>query len=123
VNATLTSPITVTGIDAVYYLAKDFNRGVAFYRDVLGLAVAREGDNYVEFDLGDGNTFGVSHMPHAWYPCGGTIFTVTDIDAAAARLHEAGVKFFTEGIIDSPVCRMAWCEDSEGNNFAIHKLK
>jgi predicted enzyme related to lactoylglutathione lyase len=122
-TATLTTPIAVTGIDAVHYLAKDFKRGVAFYRDVLGLTVARGEDGDVEFDLGDGNTFGMSHIPDTWYPCGGAIFSVADIDAAAARLREAGVRFFTDGIIESPICRIAWCEDSEGNNFAIHKLK
>jgi predicted enzyme related to lactoylglutathione lyase len=120
---TATTPIAVTGIDAVYYLAKDHKRGIAFYRDVLGLKIAREGPNFVEFDLGDGKTFGLSHMSDAWYPCGGAMFAVADIDAAVQRLREAGVRFYTDGALESPVCRVAWCEDSEGNNFAIHKLK
>jgi len=118
-----TTPIAVTGMDAVYYLAKDFKRGVAFYRDVLGLTVAREGENFVEFDLGDGSTFGMSHMPDRWYPCGGAMFAVRDMGDAVQRLREAGVHFFTEGALESPVCHVAWCEDSEGNNFAIHRLK
>jgi predicted enzyme related to lactoylglutathione lyase len=25
--------------------------------------------------------------------------------------------------MESPVCRIAWCEDTEGNNFAIHQRK
>jgi predicted enzyme related to lactoylglutathione lyase len=97
--------IAVTGLDAVYYLAKDFKRGVAFYRDVLGL------------------TIGVSYMPGVWYPGGGAIFAVKDLDAAVRLLKDAGVKFYTDGALESPVCRIAWCEDSEGNTFAIHKLK
>ncbi len=32
-SANTASSIAVTGLDAVYYLAKDFKRGVAFYRD------------------------------------------------------------------------------------------
>jgi predicted enzyme related to lactoylglutathione lyase len=56
-------------------------------------------------------------------PSGGVIFGVTDIDAAAARLRDAGIRFFTHGLLDTPVCRIAWCEDPEGNNFAIHRRK
>jgi predicted enzyme related to lactoylglutathione lyase len=115
--------IAVTGLDAVYYLAKDFKRGVAFYRDVLGLTISTESARNVEFDLGDGNSFGISHMPGVWYPGGGAIFAVADLDAAVRHLRDAGVKFYTDGAIESPVCRIAWCEDSEGNTFAIHKLK
>jgi predicted enzyme related to lactoylglutathione lyase len=122
--STKTAPsIAVTGLDAVYYLAKDFKRGVAFYRDLLGLKISMESERNVEFDLGDGNTFGVSYMPDAWYPGGGAIFAVKDLDAAVQLLKDAGVKFYTDGAIESPVCRIAWCEDSEGNTFAIHKLK
>ena len=122
--STKTAPsIAVTGLDAVYYLAKDFKRGVAFYRDLLGLTISTESERNVEFDLGDGNTFGVSYMPDVWYPGGGAIFAVKDLDAAVRRLKDAGVKFYTDGAIESPVCRIAWCEDSEGNTFAIHKLK
>lgn len=72
-SAKTAASIAVTGLDAVYYLAKDFNRGVAFYRDTLGLTVSSESERNVEFDLGDGNTFGVSHMPDVWYPSGGAI--------------------------------------------------
>jgi predicted enzyme related to lactoylglutathione lyase len=122
-NANAAASIAVTGLDAVYYLAKDFERGVAFYRDTLGLTVSMESERNVEFDLGDGNTFGVSFMPDVWYPGGGAIFAVKDLDAAVVRLKGAGVKFYTDGTIESPVCRIAWCEDSEGNTFAIHKLK
>ena len=78
--------IAVTGLDAVYYLAKDFKRGVAFYRDTPGPDVSTETERNVEFDLGDGNTFGVSYMPDVWYPGGGAIFAVKDLDAAVQRL-------------------------------------
>ena len=122
-SSSATASIAVTGLDAVYYLAKDFKRGVAFYRDVLGLPVSMETERNVEFDLGDGNTFGVSYMPGVWYPGGGAIFAVKDLDAAVRLLKDAGVKFYTDGALESPVCRIAWCEDSEGNTFAIHKLK
>jgi predicted enzyme related to lactoylglutathione lyase len=112
-----------TGIDAHYYLAKDLQRAIAFYRDVIGLKVAREFSEGIEFDLGDGSTFGISHMPDEWFPGGGVIFAFDDLEAIEAKLRETGVRFYTDGVINTPVCNIAWCEDPEGNTFAIHMRK
>ena len=119
-------PASATGIDAHQYLAKDLKRAIAFYRDVIGLqpSSGSQWDHGTEFQLGDGSTFGVFAMPDgSWYPCGGVMFAVSDIDAAAQRLRDAGVHFFTNGVLETPVCRLAWCQDPEGNNFAIHQRK
>ena len=62
-------------------------------------------------------------MPDVWYPGGGAILAVKDLDAAVQRLKDADIKLYTDGAIESPVCHIAWCGDSEGNTFAIHKLK
>ncbi|HLX26700.1 MAG TPA: VOC family protein [Candidatus Cybelea sp.] len=115
-----------TGIDAVHYLAKDLQRATAFYREVLGLqpSSGSRWDHGTEFELGDGSTFGIFAMPDgSWYPCGGVMFAVTDIGAAAQRLRDAGVHFFTNGLLEMPGCRVAWCRDPEGNTFAIHARK
>lgn len=122
-SATTSTAVAATGIDGHYYLAKDLARAIAFYSDVIGLKVAREFPDGVEFDLDDDTTFGISHMPDEWLPCGGVIFAFDDMEAIAERLRAAGVKFYTGGVIESPVCHIAWCEDPEGNNFAIHKRK
>ena len=120
-----TTKIRAKAIDAHYYLAKDLDRAIAFYRDVIGLEVAREfPGGTVEFDLADGNTFGISMLPEGmWYPGGGVMFAVDDMDAAVARLREEGITFFTDGAMESPVCHVAWCQDTEGNNFALHVRK
>ena len=115
-----------TGIDAHHYLAKDLERAIAFYRDVIGLrpSAGSTWDHGTEFGLDDGSTFGIFKMPYGpWYPSGGVMFAVDDIDAAAQRLHDAGVRFLTNGVLDTPACRVAWCEDPEGNTFAIHRRK
>jgi predicted enzyme related to lactoylglutathione lyase len=119
------TPLTsATGIDCVCYLAKDFARAKNFYQNTLGLKPSMDGDNWVEFDLSDGTTFALAKLPgDTWYPAGGVMFAVPDLEAAARRLREAGVKFYGEEIDESPVCQMAWCEDTEGNNFAIHQRK
>ncbi len=116
----------IRGIDTHHYLAKDLQRAIAFYRDVLGLTPSETAswDHGTEFELGDGSTFGVFKMPNdTWYPCGGVVFAVADIDAMAGRLEEAGVHFYTHGVMETPACWIAWCQDPEGNNFAIHQRK
>ncbi len=115
-----------TGIDAHHYLAKDLPRAVAFYRDVIGLRPSTDAawDHGTEFALDDGSTFGIFKMfDGSWYPSGGVMFAVDDVDAAAQSLRDAGVRFLTNGVLDTPNCRLAWCEDPEGNTFAIHQRK
>ena len=121
----VTETARATGIDTHHYLAKDLARALAFYRNIIGLSAAKETkfEHGSEFELSDGNAFGIFKLPEEmWYPCGGVVFAVPDIDTAEKRLHEAGVRFYS-GILESPVCRVAWCEDPEGNNFAIHQRK
>src|ERR671918_147296 len=45
--------MTLGRLDHVYYWTADMSRAVAFYRDVLGLPLARrDGDDWAEFDAG-----------------------------------------------------------------------
>ena len=74
----------IRGIDTHHYLAKDLQRAIAFYRDVLGItpSATASWEHGTEFELGDGSTFGVFKMPNdTWYPCGGVVFAVEDVDA------------------------------------------
>ncbi|MDH2910225.1 MAG: VOC family protein [Candidatus Eremiobacteraeota bacterium] len=119
---TTADTIHASGIDCVCYLAKDFKRAKAFYTEVLGLRAVQENENWSEFELPDGSAFALGHMPDTWYPGGGTIFAVADIDAALARVRASGVTIYSE-INDSPVCRMVWCADTEGNNIALHQRR
>ncbi|MDH2909806.1 MAG: hypothetical protein HKL92_03735 [Candidatus Eremiobacteraeota bacterium] len=119
---TTADTIHASGIDCVCYLAKDFKRAKAFYTDVLGLRATQESEMWTEFELADGSAFAIAHMPDAWYPCGGTMFAVPDIEAALARVRAAGVTIYSE-IQDYPPCRTAWCSDTEGNNFALHQRR
>lgn len=112
---------TASGIDCICYLAKDFERAKKFYTTTLGLHPTTEGDAWVEFELSDGATFALAKLPNeAWYPAGGAMFAVPNVREAASHLKDAGVKFFGD-VEESPSCNVAWCEDTEGNNFAIHE--
>jgi len=115
----------ITGIDTHFYLAKDFQRALAFYRDALGMAVETEfaSGSGVEFILSDGSTFCLAQMPGGeWHRGGGAMFAVPDVAAASKIVKEAGGQLLTD-VFESPVCFTQWCEDPEGNSFALHKRK
>ena len=79
---------------------------------------------WVEFDLPGGGCLAITNVtgdePRS---DGATIaFEVDDLPATIADLKSKGVTFKAEDI-ESPVCRMAVCLDSEGNAIILHKLK
>jgi predicted enzyme related to lactoylglutathione lyase len=117
----------VTGMDAVYYLAKDFDRARKFYETGLGLKPTFEmtgdgGGSFVEYDLGDGTTFGIAKLAGSeWHMNGSIEFTTPDVDAAVKSAVAAGATLNED--LDLPTCRMAWLQDSEGNSLCFHKRK
>lgn len=118
------STITVTGIDAVYYLTQDHERATAFYRDVFGLPVAMHHEgSLTEFVLPGGEAFGLYHAGE-FHPSGGVMFAVPDMNEALAALKVANVKLEGDGeVTDTPVCLMAFGQDTEGNSFILHQAK
>jgi predicted enzyme related to lactoylglutathione lyase len=50
------------------------------------------------------------------------MFVVPDVDTAADMVCRRGGKIELASM-DSPVCRLAWCIDPDGNTFALHRLK
>ncbi len=109
------------------YPVKDMPRARAFYEETLELGPGSGGASspWVEFDLPGGGCLAITTVtqdqPSA--NAGGRIaFEVDDLTAAVADLKAKGVTFIAEGI-DSPVCRMAFIEDPDGNGIILHKLK
>jgi predicted enzyme related to lactoylglutathione lyase len=115
---------TILGIDTTAYLVKDVERAKKFYRDVMGLPLTSEyGDRGAEFVLPDNTTFGLWKMDDgSWIQGNGVMFSVGEFEGTLERLRSAGVKIdpHTE---DTPVCKMAFAEDSEGNTFILHYRK
>jgi predicted enzyme related to lactoylglutathione lyase len=109
------------------YPVKDMKRARAFYEETLGLGPSRNGATspWVEFDLPGGGCLAITTVtpqePSAG--AGGTIaFEVDDLAGLVADLKTRGVAFPADDI-ESPVCRMAICLDSDGNSIILHKLK
>jgi|SRR5579884_869171 len=115
------------GIDAVYYMIKDVARARRFYEEGLGFEpsfVAETGDWLgAEYELPTGQTFGIGKTEQApWTPSGGMMLSVDDVRDAAARVSENGGQVVM-GPMETPVCFMAWCTDTEGNTFSLHHRK
>ncbi len=117
-------PVSISGIDIHTYLVKDADRAIAFWRDTMGLQVTWQMEGMgAEFELSDGATFGLWKMDDGtWMAGNGIMFAVPDVASAVAELKAKGVNFF-DHIEETPVCTMAFGEDTEGNRFVLHKRK
>ena len=116
--------MTVTGIDASYYYAQDFDRAVSFYSTLIGAPPPNIMPGmFAEWEFAGGETFGL-YKGAEYRPCSGIMFAVPDVAATVAALRARGVHFDMDGAIEeTPACHMAFGTDSEGNGFILHKRK
>lgn len=109
------------------YPVADMARARKFYEEALGLPLAgvHAGGGWVEYHL-DNGAFAITTMAKGVKPAanaGGSIaFEVDAVDETVAKLKAAGAKVAVEEF-DTPVCRMAFVLDSEGNSLCIHAKK
>ncbi len=112
----------IRGIDINTYLVKEPARAIQFYKETLGLNATWEAEQGAEFELPDGSYFGLWKMDDGtWHPSHGVMFSVADVPAAMEFYKAKGVSFI--GSEETPVCHMAFAEDSEGNHFILHCRK
>ena len=109
------------------YPVDDMARAERFYRETLGLGPSSGSveHGWVEFDLPGGGCLALTthsgSKPSAG--AGGTIaLEVSDLDGLVQELKAKNVTLPATDI-QSPVCRMAVCIDSEGNKIVLHQLK
>jgi predicted enzyme related to lactoylglutathione lyase len=115
--------ITVERTDFVSVPVQDMERARTFYKETLGLPMTGPDAGFPEFDLGnvslyliDPTKIGGESAPHT-----STIaLRVPDVAEARAALEAAGVEFHGD-IRETPVCRMAFFSDSEGNALMLHR--
>ena len=111
------------------YPITDVARARKFSEETLGLkrgSMGNQGEHYwIEYDFPGGGCLGLTNFipDEPSDKAGGTIaLEVEDLDKLMTDLKAKGVTF-KGGVIDSPVCRMAVCLDSEGNSILLHQLK
>ncbi len=109
------------------YPVTDMARARKFYEGVLGLKPAITfgepgGMQWTEYDIASG-TLSLGCGAPDWTPradgCS-VALEVEDFDDAIAHLKAKGVKFKMEPF-PTPVCRMAFIADPDGNTICIHK--
>jgi predicted enzyme related to lactoylglutathione lyase len=119
--------IKITEIAFSCYPVTDMARARKFYEDVLGLKSTvyygePGGMQWTEFDIGAG-TLAIGAGAPNWHPrpdgCSVGL-EVEDFDAAIAHLRTHNVKFTMEPF-STPVCKMAFISDPDGNTICIHK--
>jgi len=113
----------VEQVDFVSVLTQDIPRAKAFYGETLGLPIETEGENDLEFTLGQVtlDVFNPASIGQEFAPTpAGIAIRVPDVAAARAELEAKGVRFDGE-IVDSGVCHFAFFKDPDGNALMLHR--
>ena len=115
-------PLVDASVATVVIYAKDLERMVRFYRDVLGLKVEQQTEHYVELRAGGGADIalhagreGDFRNDRHWF----IEFRVEDIEGAMQELHARGVE--VGEIAERWWGKMAGFEDPEGNRLELEQ--
>jgi catechol 2,3-dioxygenase-like lactoylglutathione lyase family enzyme len=113
----------VEQVDFVSVLTQDIPRARQFYGETLGLPVETEGENDLEFTLGQVtlDVFNPSSIGQEFAPSpAGIAIRVADVARAREELEAKGVEFDGE-IVDTGVCHFAFFKDPDGNALMLHR--
>jgi catechol 2,3-dioxygenase-like lactoylglutathione lyase family enzyme len=113
----------VDQVDFVSVLTQDIPRAKQFYGETLGLPIETEGENDMEFTLGQVtlDVFNPASIGQPFAPsAAGIAIRVPDVAAARAELEAKGVEFDGE-TRDTGVCHMAFFKDPDGNALMLHR--
>jgi catechol 2,3-dioxygenase-like lactoylglutathione lyase family enzyme len=113
----------VETVDFVSVLTQDIPRAKRFYGETLGLPIETEGENDMEFTLGQVtlDVFNPASAGQEFAPSpAGIAIRVPDVAAARAELEAKGVQFDGE-IVDTGVCHFAFFQDPDGNRLMLHR--
>ena len=121
--------LKVTEIAFSCYPVTDMARARKFYEEVLGLKptmIVGEagGMQWTEYDIGAGTlSLGAGAPDFQPRSDGCSVgLEMEDFDSAIAELRAKGVKFKMEPF-PTPICRMAFISDPDGNTICIHKRR
>lgn len=114
----------ITSIGQIAINAKDTNRAVGFYRDILGLPLLFETNGLAFFQCGETRLL-VSEAESGEFNHPGSVlyFNVEDLEGKVSDMKERGAKFLDEphvvGKMGETEIWMAFFNDSEGNTLAL----
>ena len=116
--------MTVLGIDYTFFAVIDMQKSLTFYRDLLGMPLARLilEETWAEFEINPG-TLVLGHGDSFTHSGGGMLaLAVANAEAAMEELKRAGVSVYWP-LEETPVCYLAIVEDPDGNRIIIHQRK
>ncbi len=114
-------------VDDVFFNVDDMEKAVAFYRDILGLAVKYQSADWAELDAGNMTIAlrrygsGPEGRPELGVGEGATIvFEVEDMEVTKAELEDQGVTFIGD-VFEYGTVTLAAFEDLNGNVLQIYQ--
>ena len=113
----------VEEVDFVSVLTQDIPRARRFYAETLGLPIETDGENDMEFTLGQVtlDVFNPTSVGREFAPSpAGIAIRVPDVAQARAELEAKGVTFDGD-IVDTGVCHFAFFKDPDGNQLMLHR--
>jgi catechol 2,3-dioxygenase-like lactoylglutathione lyase family enzyme len=112
--------IEVVQVDFVSVPTRDVARAVAWYRDVLGLAVSEYAEGEVETPNVTLSFWKPEEQGEPFVPNeNGIALRVADVQAAVEEARAGGAEVM--GIEDSGVCHMGFVRDPDGNVVILHR--
>ena len=121
-------------ISAVILLVADAPKLISFYRDVIGMEVKQESEDWIELSTKGGSTV-LALYPKRDKKTPSSVkqgsdsarsmligFNVSDLDSVCKELDNKGVRFFKKPAEES-FGKHAIIEDPEGNLISIAELK
>jgi catechol 2,3-dioxygenase-like lactoylglutathione lyase family enzyme len=117
--------IEVERVDYVRVPVTDIEEAKRFYGDVLGLPLNPNspGDDWLEYEAGNVTLAVMTPHTHDYefeaLPPATIALRVADVEAAKARLEEAGIE--VGEMWDSGACHGAGVSDPAGNRILLHR--
>jgi len=109
----------IGALDHVYYWTRDMDRALAFYVDVVGLAlVRREGNEWAELDAG-AVRFALHGTDDEMPGSGTVVLRVDDLDEARWALEQRGAVFDAYVGDVEGFARFATFRDPDGNPVQV----
>jgi methylmalonyl-CoA/ethylmalonyl-CoA epimerase len=126
---TVSAPFGLNAIGQIYVRARDLDRAVRFYRDILGMAFLFQAPPQMAFFQCGPTTLmlGIPSAPEVDHPASLVYYLVPDIASAHTTLRGRGVEFISEPhLVHRAPDHELWLadfRDSEGNVLALMSRK
>ncbi len=110
----------------VHYCTQDLDRALKFYRDVLGLQLRVQNDEWIEFDVGGQRLAlrqvdSMPSLPESANPAGAMVWLeAKPIEQAIIKLKENNAKFIND-LESFSYGKMATFADPDGNPIGLYE--